>query len=156
MNGLGSAVIFVRNMLTKFSDFNGDGRTDIDSTGDSLAQLVGAGSTCRECDSRGSRWGADTGAGACLQWDHRICGADRCIGRSGLPGRLWAGFDSVPLGMQRYSGSQMFQVTYAGPQKPGLDQVNILLPAKLPGPGAVSITCWEYPFFIASSSGCLT
>jgi hypothetical protein len=43
MNGLGSAVIFVRNMLTKFADFNGDGRTDIDSTGDSLAQLVGAG-----------------------------------------------------------------------------------------------------------------
>jgi hypothetical protein len=58
--------------------------------------------------------------------------------------------------MQRYSGSQMFPVTYAGPQKPGLDQVNILLPAKLAGSGAVSITCWEYQFFIASSSGCLT
>jgi hypothetical protein len=53
------------------------------------------------------------------------------------------GFDSVPIGMQCFSDSLSLPVTYAGPQKqtPGLDQINLKLPASLAGTGTVSITC---------------
>jgi hypothetical protein len=57
------------------------------------------------------------------------------------------GFDSVPVAIHcYYSGSQILPVTYAGPQGqiPGLDQINLQLPAALAGTGTVAITCWSY------------
>src|SRR5262249_13334356 len=55
------------------------------------------------------------------------------------------GFDNVPIGVQCFSGTVPLPVTYAGPQKqiPGLDQINVRLPASLAGAGAVSITCYD-------------
>jgi uncharacterized protein (TIGR03437 family) len=49
----------------------------------------------------------------------------------------------VPLGVQCVSGSLSLPVTYAGPQKqyPGMDQINVRLPASLAGSGTVSVTC---------------
>jgi uncharacterized protein (TIGR03437 family) len=78
------------------------------------------------------------------------CGGTACtaipIDVSGNPvyvSLYGTGFDSVPVAMQCLAGSLTLPVTYAGPQRqiPGLDQINVQLPATLAGAGSISITC---------------
>ena len=56
------------------------------------------------------------------------------------------GFDRVPVQMRCLSGSTDLPVTYAGVEKeiPGLDQINIRLPAILAGAGVIPIVCNNY------------
>lgn len=65
------------------------------------------------------------------------------------------GFDSVPMGVQCIGGSLSLPVAYAGPQKqiPGVDQINLQLPASLAGSGTVSITCYDPTQATATTTG---